>query len=448
VLTLSGHRDRLCRGVTRRQFLRAGGLGAAGLTLADLYRQEARADGLADRPKSVIYIVLSGGVSHIDSWDLKPDAPAEFRGEFKPIRTRVPGIDICELFPRQAALMDRLAVVRGVRSVENDHFLSEVYSGLPRSAGARPAFGSVASRLLGSDAALPPYVSLDRPASGPFDFEKPHYAGAAHGPFSPFGEAVDDLRPAGDLDRLGDRKALLAAFDRMRRDLDASGALDGADRFRARALNTLTSSRVRDAFDLGREPDRVLAAYGHRAGKYAHQADIDIRYEWDARPFVLARRLVEAGVRVVTLTAGSWDHHSGAKQQIFEAYRLAFPLLDRSLAALVEDLAARGLDRDVLVAVVGEFGRTPKVSYPGPGREHWAEAGSMVFAGGGLRMGQVVGQTDSRAERSKSGTITWQNVMATIYGVLGIDPATALTDFGGRPQALLNDGSPIREFTD
>jgi hypothetical protein len=448
VLAIPGPRHRLCDNLSRREFLRVGGLGAAGLTLADLYRHEARADVPARRPKSVIYVVLSGGVSHIDSWDLKPAAPAEFRGDFKPIRSKVPGIDVCELFPRQAALMDRLAVLRGVRSVENDHFLSEVYSGLPRSAGSRPAFGSVASRLLGGDSALPAYVSLDRPASGPFDFERPHYAGAAHGPFRPFGEAVDDLRPVKDLDRLGDRRTLLATFDALRRDLDASGALDGTDRFQARALGVLTSPRVRDAFDLSRESDRVLAAYGHKAGKFSHQADIDIRYDWDARPFVLARRLVEAGVRVVTLSVGSWDHHSGPKQQIFDSYRLVFPVLDRSIAALVEDLHARGLDQDVLVAVLGEFGRTPKVSYPGPGREHWAEAGSMVFAGGGLKMGQVVGETDGRAERSKSGTITWQNVMATIYGVLGVDPATTLTDFGGRPQALLDDRIPIRELAD
>ena len=446
MLSIPGPSQHLCNGVNRRQFLRVGGLGAAGLSLADLFRHEARADTPAHRPKSVIYIVLSGGVSHIDSWDLKPDAPTEFRGAFKPTRTAVPGIDICELFPRQAALMDRLAVLRGVRSVENDHYLSEVYSGLPRTAGHRPAFGSVASRLLGGDAALPAYVSLDRAASGPFDFERPHYAGAGHGPFRPFGEAVDDLQPVKDLDRLGDRKTLLTAFDAMRRDIDTSGAIDGADRFRARAIEVLTSPGVRDAFDLSREPQRVLASYAHKAGFYAHQADIDIRYEWDARPFVLARRLVEAGVRVVTLSVGSWDHHSGAKQQIFDSYKLVFPVLDRSIAALVEDLHARGLDKDVLVAVLGEFGRTPKVSYPGPGREHWADAGSMIFAGGGLKMGQVIGATDSRAERSKSGTITFQNVMATIYGVLGVDPETPLTDFAGRPQALLEDRTPIREL--
>jgi Protein of unknown function (DUF1501) len=448
VLTIRGSGHRFCDGVTRRQFLRVGGLGLAGLTLADLYRNGARANVPSRRPKSIIYVVLSGGLSHIDSWDLKPDAPAEFRGDFKPMRTKVAGIDICEHFPRQASMMDRLALVRGVRSVENDHFLSEVYSGLPRAAGRRPAFGSVASRLLGGNNPLPTYVSLERESGGQFDFEKPHYAGAAHAPFRPFGEAVDDLQPAKDLDGLADRKRLLHTFDSMRRELDVSGAFDGADRFKTQALDVLTSPKVREAFDLSRESNRQLTAYGHKAGWFSHQADIDIKYEWDARPFILARRLVEAGVRVVTLSVGSWDHHSGAKQQIFQSYKMAFPVLDQSICALVDDLHARGLSEDVLVVVLGEFGRTPKVSYPGPGREHWADAGAMLFAGGGLKMGQVIGATDSRAERSKSGTISFQNVMSTLYGVLGVDPATSLTDFSGRPQTLLDDRQPIRELVD
>ncbi|HEX3149289.1 MAG TPA: DUF1501 domain-containing protein [Gemmataceae bacterium] len=448
MLTIRGSGHRFCDGVTRRQFLRVGGLGLAGLTLADLYRIEARANVPSRRPKSIIYVVLSGGLSHIDSWDLKPDAPSEFRGDFKPMRTKVPGIDICEHFPRQAAMMDRLALVRGVRSVENDHFLSEVYSGLSRTSGHRPAFGSVASRLLGGDNPLPTYVSLERESGGQFDFQKPRYAGAAHAPFRPFGEAVDDLQPAKDLDQLSDRKRLLNSFDAMRRDLDSAGALDGADRFKAQALDVLTSPRVREAFDLTRESNRLLTAYGHKAGWFSHQADIDIKYEWDARPFILARRLVEAGVRVVTLSVGSWDHHSGAKQQIFQSYKMVFPVLDQSICALVDDLHARGLSDDVLVVVLGEFGRTPKVSYPGPGREHWADAGAMLFAGGGLKMGQVIGATDSRAERSKSGTISFQNVVSTLYGVLGVDPAASLTDFSGRPQTLLDDRQPIRELVD
>jgi hypothetical protein len=444
MFTVWGQHHQFHGGMNRRQFLRVGGLGVAGLTLADLLRSDAQAEGATRRPKSLIYVVLSGGVSHIDSWDLKPGAPSEFRGEFRPTRTRVPGMDICELFPRQAAITDRLALVRGVRSVENDHFLSEVYTGLPRTAGQRPAFGSVVSRQLGGDALLPAYVS----ATNPSDYERPHYAGAGHAPFSPIGEAVDNLRPVQDLAQWEDRRSLLASFDTLRRDLDMSGALDGMDRFRTRAMEMLTSARARDAFDLSKEPNRILAAYGHRAGKYSHQADIDIRYDWDARPFILARRLVEAGVRVVTLSVGSWDHHRGPKQHIFQSYRLAFPLLDCSLCALVNDLWDRGLDQDVLVVVLGEFGRTPQINYPGPGREHWADAGCVLFAGGGLKMGQVVGETDARAEQSKSGQISFQNVMATLYAQLGIDLSTSLTDFTGRPQYLLDDKTPIRELLD
>ncbi|HJZ56191.1 MAG TPA: DUF1501 domain-containing protein, partial [Gemmataceae bacterium] len=397
----------------RRDFLRVGALGLCGPTLADLLRVEAREQAPA-RPKSVIYIVLGGGPSHIDAWDLKPDAPAEFRGPFNPIPTKLTGVRICELMPLQAAIMDRLALLRGIRSVENDHFLSEVYSGLPRGAGKRPAFGSVVSRLTPSDSPLPPYVSLSRASTDQFEFEKPYYAGSGHAPFRPFGEALDDLQPVKSLDQLQDRRQLLTAFDSARRELDRGDTAAGADKFRAQALDIITSPKVREAFDLNREPDKLLAAYGHNAGKYPHQTVKDILYPWDARPFLLARRLVEAGVRVVTLRAAEWDHHSSPQGDIFAALRRMLPLLDRSLFALVNDLSARGLDKDVLVVVLGEFGRTPKIAQPGPGREHWAEAGCAVLFGGGLRMGQVVGETDSRAERSKSGTISFQQAKVEV----------------------------------
>jgi hypothetical protein len=446
VLTIRGQNNRFPGSMSRREFLRVGALGVGGLTLADLLRHQAGAETVKHRPKSVIYIVLGGGPSHIDAWDLKPDAPDEFRGPFQPIATRLPGVRLCEHLPLQAARMNEFALLRGIRSVENDHFLSEVYIGLPRASGRRPAFGSVVSRQAGTAPALPAYVSLSRPTTDQFEYEKPFYAGAGHAPFRPFGDALADLNPVKDLDQLQDRKQLLSAFDALRRDLDRPETTAGMDRFRSQALQMITSSKVRDAFDLGREPDRLLSDYGHKAGKYPHQTVKRLLYDWDARPFLLARRLVEAGVRVVTLQAAEWDHHGSAEGDIFLALKRLLPLLDRSLCALVGDLKARGLEEDVLVVVLGEFGRTPKITPQGPGREHWAEAGCALLWGGGLKTGQVIGETDSRAERPKSGSISFQNILATIYHVLGIDPALQLTDFNGRPQYLLDDREPIAEL--
>ncbi len=445
MLTFHGRNQTLCDGLSRRAFLRVGGLGFAGLTLADLYRREASAAAPPRRPKSVIWIVLSGGLSHLDSFDPKPDAPKEIRGAFGTIPTKLPGVRFSDLLPKQAAMMDRFALIRGLKSIENDHYLSEVYSGLPRTAGKRPAFGSVASKMFGTGSALPPYVCLRRPTTDEFEFEKPYYAGSDHAPFRPYGDALDNLVPVKSPDRLSDRKQLLDGFDDMRRDLDRTDALVGIDRFRAKAFDMISSPKVRDAFDVSKEPAGVLERYG-KGGKYTHQTVVNLKYDWEASAFVTARRLVEAGVRVVTLSPGSWDHHSGAQAHIFESYKLCLPALDASVSALVADLTERGLSDDVLVAVVSEFGRTPKVVDPGPGREHWADAGCILLAGGGLKMGQVVGETDGRGERAKSGATTFQNLMATVYTVLGIDPNAALPDFGGRPTHLLDDPRPIKEL--
>ena len=429
--------------MNRREFVRVGGLGAAGVTLPWLLRQEAKAS-TPTRPKSVIYVVLDGGPSHIDMWDPKPDAPDEIRGPFKPIATSLPGVRFTELMPMQARMMDRLALLRGVKSVENDHFLSEVYSGLPRGAGKRPAFGSVVSKFADGRSLLPPYVSLNRPTTDQFEFEKPYYAGSDHAPFRPFGDAMDDLAPVKSLETLSDRKELLKSFDTLRRDIDRVDSIRGMDKFQAQALNIITSPKVRDAFDLSKESPKLIASYG--SGKYTHQTVKDIYYGWNAKPFILARRLVEAGVRVVTLRAGEWDHHSGANADIFHALKHIVPLMDRSVCALLDDLEARGLSDDVLVVVLGEFGRTPKITQPGPGREHWADAGCAVFAGGGLKMGQVIGETDVRGERAKSGATSFQNVIATIYSVLGINLEATIPDFTGRPQFLLDDNKPIKEL--
>lgn len=444
MLTVWGRRHQLCGGLARREFLRVGGLGAGGLSLATLLQAQAAAAPTTKRPKSVIYIVLNGGPSHIDTWDPKPDAPVEYRGEFNTIPTKLPGIRFCEHMPRQAEMLDKLALLRGVQSVENDHYLSEVYTGLPRASGKRPAFGSVVSRLAESQGAISPYVCLNELGAEPFEYQKPHYAGPAHGPFRPFGDALENLAPVKSLDRLMDRRALLDGFSRLQRYVEKTDVQNGLDRFQAQALQMITSPEVRQAFDLSLEPKSTFEKYGR--GKYTHQADKSILYDWETKHFVLARRLVEAGVRVVTLQVGSWDHHSGPAQHIFESYRHVLPVMDQSICALVTDLEERGLLDDVLVVVLGEFGRTPKVSYPGPGREHWADAGCVLLAGGGLKMGQVIGETDSRAEKSAGVRITFQNIMATLYHVLGVNPRTTLPDFSGRPQYLLDDPRPVREL--
>ena len=247
--------------LSRRELLRVGALGLGGLTLADLMRHESAANS-PKRPKSVIYVVLNGGPSHIDMWDLKPNAPTEYRGPFSPIATKLAGVQICEHMPRQAALMDRATLVRGIRSVENDHYLSEVYTGLPRSSGKRPAFGSIVSRLAPTQIAMPSYVSLSE-SSDPFDYEKPHYAGAGHAPFRPFKESLSDLAPVKNIEQLENRKALLSAFDSINRQLDRSHSFAGLDRFQTQALEMIASPQVREAFDLSNESPETLARYGH-----------------------------------------------------------------------------------------------------------------------------------------------------------------------------------------
>lgn len=433
--------------LSRRELLRVGALGLGGVTLVDLLRGAATGSSgsPASRAKSVIYVVLNGGPSHIDLWDLKPQAPTEYRGPFTPVATSLPGVQICEHLPRQAEMMHRWALVRGIRSVENDHYLSEVYTGLPRGSGKRPSFGSIVSRQAPTTAALPTYVSLSE-SSDPFDYEKPYYAGAAHAPFRPFKESLGDLTPVKNLQQLEDRKTLLTAFDNLHRQLDRGDTFGGLDRFQAKALQMIASPNVRDAFDLSTETPQTLARYGHKMGKYPHQTARQHMYDWNGKPFLMARRLIEAGVRVVTLHAAEWDHHSSADGDIFFALKCLMPVLDQSLSALVNDLKERGLEDDVLVVVLGEFGRTPKISPLGPGREHWADAGCALFYGGGLTMGQVIGETDHRAERSINGKISFQNVMSTIYHVLGIDRDIKIPDFNGRPQHLLDDRAPIREL--
>ena len=446
MLDIRGDRRRFCDGVHRRDFLKVGALGAAGLTLADVLRlrADARTSG---SPKAVIMVCLPGGPSHLDTYDLKPDAPAEIRGEFRPIPTNVPGLRVCELFPLQARIADRFAVVRNLQFRQPDHQLHEVYTGFPEQAH-RPAFGSVVSRLrAGPNDRLPAYVSLslsDHPRTVA-RAERPEYAGNAHRPFEPSPELLQSLAgltPA----HLHDRRALLRTFDALRRDVDARGELTAADRFTAQAMAMLTAPAVRDAFDLDREPRAVRDKYGpDRVSTFNYQ----FGHTWHGSKFLLARRLVEAGVPVVTLGEMGWDHHgnlNGVRGTIFERTREQLPWLDRSLHALVTDLHDRGLQDDVAVVVWGEFGRTPRINRYG-GRDHWTPAGFAWLAGGGFRTGQAIGRTDAQGARPVGPAYTPQNVLATLYRHLGIDPAGTLIDFTGRPQLLLDDPTPIRELS-
>lgn len=447
MLTLWGSPRRYCDRIHRRDFLRIGALGLGGLALPDILRLRAQA-GTASSPRAVIMVCLAGGPSHLDMYDLKPDAPADYRGEFKAIKTNVPGFDICEHMPLQARIADKLALVRTVQFVEPmQHELEEVYTGFPK-ASRRPSFGSVISRFRGGDTKLPSYVSLDY-NTGTAGYESPQYLGAAHRPLQLAGTAgvrnlslTYGVTPA----RLNDRRGLLQSFDGVRRDLDAQREDRDMDAYTARAFDIITSAKAREAFDLSREPDRVRARYGTRDDKYIYvgtKADTP----WEGEKFLLARRLVEAGVPVVTLRAGGWDHHGNVVSSqggtIFVSLRSALPLLDRSIHALVTDLHDRGLDKEVLVLIWGEFGRTPKISQNG--RDHWPDTGFALFAGA-VKTGQVIGETDSRGARPRNRAVGAQNILGTVYHALGIDPTQKLLDFGGRPIQLLDDGEPISEL--
>ena len=436
---------------SRRDFLRAGALGFGGLALPNLLRLQAAQGGTTKTPRAVIMVCLAGGPSHLETYDMKPDAPADYRGEFRPIRTNLPGFDICEHMPLQARIADKLALVRTVQFVEPmQHELEEVFSGFPK-AQHRPSFGSVVSKFRGGDPKLPGYVSLEY-GTTTTSYESPQYLGAAHRPLQLAGtEGVRNLSLNREITaaKFDDRKSLLNTFDTMRREADAANDRADLDPYTARALDLITSPKARDAFDLTRESAKVRDHYGAtRYDKYIYvgtKADS----QWDTHSFLLARRLVEAGVPVVTLRAGLWDHHgnvvSGAGSTIFSGMKTMLPLLDRGIYALVTDLHDRGLDEEVLVLVWGEFGRTPKISQNG--RDHWPETGFALFAGA-VNAGQVVGQTDSRGERPKTRALTAQNVLGTVYHTIGIDWKQKVPDFTGRPTQLLDDGEPIAELVD
>ncbi len=447
MLTLFGHKTRLCDGVTRRGFLRIGalGVGASCLTLADVLRAEARAGVTGTRQKAVINVYLDGGPSHQDMWDLKMEAPSEIRGEFKPIATNVPGIQICEVFPKLAARMDKCAIIRTIVGSTGGHDAVQCMSGWDHKSlsamGGRPSLGAAVARVEGPvDPSVPPFVGLAAPTGHmPWsDSGTPGFLGGAYGPFKPDGPGMANLTLRDvTLDQLHERKRLMAGFDGLRRELDADGKYGAADALTDRALGVLTSSRLLDALDLSKESEKVRERYGD--GK-------PFNFQYDGAPTVndhllLARRLVEAGARVVTLSYGRWDSHG----KNFDLVRDHGAKLDRGLSALIDDLEARGMLDDVTVVAWGEFGRTPRINKDA-GRDHWPQVSCAFLAGGGMKTGQAIGATNRLGEYAKERPVTFGEVFATLYHNLGIDPeTTTINDPTGRPQHVV-DGPAIREL--
>ena len=420
-ITTGNKSPRFCDGLTRRDALQIGALGAGGLTLADLLRCEAQAD-TGSSHKSVINIHLAGGPAHQDMFDLKPEAPREFRGEFEPIATNVSGIDICEHFPMLAQSADKYALIRSLTGSIADHSDYPTQTGFARSnlqsLGGRPSIGSVAARLQGSSGTgAPPFIGYNGSYTG--------YLSSIYKPYRPQGGELK-LNQTMTERRLQSRTDLLSGLDRLRREVDHTGHMLALDAYTRQAVDIVTSGRIANALDMNTEDPRVVDRYGK-----------------DGKMFLTARRLVEAGVRVVGFNWGSWDTHSGN----FNRLRGQLPRLDQALHALLEDLHARGMDQDVTVVVWGEFGRTPRVNNNQGGRDHWYEVAMCFLAGGGMKMGQVVGKSSRNAERAVERPVHILEVFATLYHNLGIDVrTTTITDPGGRPQYLTDGRLPIGEL--
>lgn len=452
MLTLLGRgATRFCDGVSRRSFIKVGtfSFGAASLTLADLFRAEAAAKlknpTSGTRHKALINIFLGGGPPHQDMWEIKTDAPKEIRGEFNPISTKVPGVQIGETFKKIAAMSDKFAFLRSIVGAKGGHDGFQCMTGWDKQSmaalGGRPSVGSVMSRLLGSvDPSVPPFVGLaEKTQHLPWsDAGQVGFLGPLYAPFKPSGPDMANmvLNPSNKSD-LNDRKAMLERFDTLRREIDANGAVTSYDANVEKALDVLTSSKLVDALDLSKEDPRLRDRYGD--GK-------PYQFQFDGAPTVndhllMARRLVEAGARVVSLSFGRWDSHG----KNFDLVRDHGAKLDQCLTALVSDLDDRGMLDDTTVIAWGEFGRTPKINN-NAGRDHWPQVSCAILAGGGLKTGQAIGSTNRLGEYAKDRPMTFADVFATLYHALGVDPeTTTVNDPTGRPQHL-TEGTAIPEL--
>ncbi len=447
-----------CSGpLSRRAFLTAGTLVIGGLTLPELLAAKERA-GEARKDTAVILLYLHGGPSQLETYDLKPDAPVEFRSVFRPMPTNVPGMEICELFPRQAKIADKFSLVRSLNhdvGIHSDGGIVVLTGKRPtvldptsQSKSLHPDFGSVASKIRGlGEHAIPPYVAIP----SRLYMTRPTYLGMQHSPFETADPSNPGYKPpqlsvsARNAAVLDDRRRLLAQVDRYRREADGNGQLTGTDHFRQLAFQMLTSPEAAAAFDLSKEKDSLRDRYG--------------RHMW-GQGCLLARRLAEAGTAVISLYINTpkndpdytnWDDHiqnAGRPGHFGDFMRRRLPYLDEALSTLIEDIFERGLDRRILVVVMGEFGRTPRLSHNanGTGRDHWPQAYTALVSGGGLKMGQVIGATNSKAEYPTERPYSPQDLLHTVYRHLGIDPQQTFPDLNQRPVRILEEGRGIREL--
>jgi uncharacterized protein (DUF1501 family) len=442
------NRYRYCDGIARRDFLRLGTASwfGLGLTLPRLLELQARAeaDAKSTRDVALIFVFLHGGLSTIDSWDLKPQAPAEFRGEFKPIATNVPGIQIGEHLPRTARQMDKFSLIRSFRHHNSDHGPADHYmlTGYFPQAGfnpglkpnnQRPAHGSIIARRLGPKGSVPPYVCLPKlhPSGGPA------YLGSGAAPFVIDADpnapdfSVPDIVPPLVLEasRLEARKQLLSRIDRFQQSAEIRANRDARSVgvFQQKAFELMTSAEAKTAFHIQAEPDKLRDEYGRNSL---------------GQSCLMARRLVEAGVRCVTIDHSNWDTHNDNFNTL---KRDLLPTLDGALATLFRDLADRSMLERTLVVVTGEFGRTPRINKDA-GRDHWGPAFTVALGGGGIRGGRVVGRSDARAERPAGDPYGPEDLCATMYHLMGINPDEEFYTPEGRPVKIVNNGRRIDEL--
>lgn len=414
-----------CDGVSRRDFLKVGSLAMGGLSLPQLLQAEKQAS-LGSSNKAVIMIYLAGGPTHHDTFDMKEEAPLDIRGEFRSIPTKAPGIRICELLPKIAGVMDKCSIIRSISDTVNSHSSFHVMTGKSQKgsqpAGGWPSIGSVVSKTLGRSGGTPAYLDLGGGIRGG------GFLGTAYAGFKPSGQGRNDMQLNGiSTDRFDDRQRLLNCFDQLRRDIDSSGTVEGMDAFNQEAFDVIASNKLLSALDYKKEDPKVIERYGSKN-----------------RNYLLARRLVEAGTRFVTLSTGGWDTHG---DNFNKCRKSLLPNLDQGVGTLVEDLSERGMLDDVTVVVWGEFGRTPRIN-KNAGRDHWSRVMSVFMAGGGMNNGQVIGSSDRHGGEPSERPVRLGEVFSTIYRNCGIDSSTLqFDDLAGRPQYMVDpECKPIKEL--